>query len=295
MAPQARVESRHAIGGYRTDLRKETMPELPEVENVVTTLAPGLLGATIERAVVLCAVSVGRPSPDEFASRIAGRQVLGLSRRGKYILVALGGGLHLVAHLRMTGALLLSPDEAPQPRFARVALVLVDGRVLWFADLRKFGRLWLVGDPSEVLPDLGPEPFDPALDAASLHGRLQHCRRPVKSLLLDQAFVAGLGNIYADEALFVAGIHPCRPASALSQREATSLLEAIRRVLADGIANRGTTIANYVDANGRPGENQEQLLVYGRAGQECPRCGGKIGRLRLAGRNAAFCPRCQRR
>jgi formamidopyrimidine-DNA glycosylase len=174
-----------------------------------------------------------------------------------------------------------------------VALRLEDGRTLWFSDMRKFGRLWLAEQPEAVLPELGPEPFDPALSAETLHESMQRFRRPIKSLLLDQAFLAGLGNIYADEALFLACIHPSRPASSLSLPETEALLAAMREVLATGIANRGTTIATYVDANGQKGENQERLQIYGRAGQACPRCHGEISRLRLAGRSAAFCPRCQ--
>ena len=269
------------------------MPELPEVETVVRTLSPQLLGSVVERVTVLCPMSIGKPDPDGFREQMASRMVSDVHRRGKFVVCTLDKGAYLVIHLRMTGRLTLTQSAEPEPRFARVAFHLHDGRVLWFSDMRKFGRLALTTDPSEIFRGLGPEPFDPSLDAAQFHSRLRPHKKPVKSLLLDQSFLAGLGNIYADEALFQAGINPRRPAAELSGEEASRLLQDVRDVLTKAIVNRGTTIANYVDANGRPGDNQEYLCVYGRAGQACPRCQAIIVRLRLSGRSTCFCPNCQ--
>ncbi|NPV09007.1 MAG: bifunctional DNA-formamidopyrimidine glycosylase/DNA-(apurinic or apyrimidinic site) lyase [Anaerolineae bacterium] len=269
------------------------MPELPEVETVARTLRPMLTGAAIAAVEVLDPLVVRPPGPAALASGLEGRRIVGIGRRGKHLILALDDASHLVVHLGMTGQLLLSQGDVPPPRFARVKFTLQDGRALWYADMRKFGRLGLVRDVTADLASLGPEPFAPELDAEALLARLAGRRRPIKSLLLDQSFLAGLGNIYADEALFEAGIHPCTPARNLTLAEAERLLQSLRGVLARGIANRGTTIADYVDGQGRPGTNQWQLRVYGRAGQDCPRCGRPIERLRLAGRSTCFCSSCQ--
>jgi formamidopyrimidine-DNA glycosylase len=269
------------------------MPELPEVQNLINTLAPKVCGATITGASVLCERSIAEPDAGLFAEQVAGHTVLGIERRGKYLDFQLDSGWHLVVHLRMTGRLLIFEDGCPAPAWARVALFLADGRTIWFSDLRKFGRLALTRRPAATIAELGPEPFDPCLDEASFHARMAGRRRPIKTLLLDQAFIAGLGNIYADESLFEAGIHPLTPAGSLSRKQAATLLASIRAVLQRAIANRGTTLRDYVDAEGRRGENQEHLNVYGRNGQPCRRCQTTIQRLRLAGRSTCFCPACQ--
>lgn len=268
------------------------MPELPEVQTVVQTLSPGLVGATVKAVDVLSATSVAPHAPAAFVAGLVDRTFLALSRRGKYIVCRLDSG-YLVAHLRMTGQLLLRDEAAEAPRFARVVLQLDRGRRLWFSDMRKFGRLTLTADPAALLARLGPEPFDPSLDTATFFQLLHKHKRPLKALLLDQEIIAGLGNIYADEALFAAGLHPSTPAASVTPEQAARLLAAIRSVLTSAIANRGTTIADYVDADGQPGANQYCLNVYGRAGLACPICQSPIESTRLAGRSACFCPRCQ--
>lgn len=270
------------------------MPELPEVETVVRTLAPGLTGAVVQAVDVLSATSIEPATPESFSACLAGRVFVALSRRGKFIVCHLDSG-YLLAHLRMTGQLLLRSDGDEQPRFARVVLHLDQDRRLWFSDMRKFGRLTLTDDPGSLLARLGPEPFDAALDAVTFHGLLQRHRRPLKPLLLDQEVLAGLGNIYADEALFAARLHPSTPANTLTVGQAACLLAAIRDVLTNAICNRGTTISDYVDADGRAGEHQSCLKVYGRAGMTCPVCQASIESARLAGRSSCFCPRCQPR
>jgi formamidopyrimidine-DNA glycosylase len=274
-------------------ITKDKVPELPEVQNLINTLAPKIVGATIASASVLCDMSIARPSPEDFAHLVVGRKVLGIGRRGKYLVFELDSGWYLVAHLRMTGKLLLQEAGTPAPGWARVAFCLADGRTVWFSDIRKFGRLAMTRDPQEVITELGPEPLDPCLDEPSFHARMAGRRRPIKTLLLDQAFIAGLGNIYADESLYEAGINPLTPAGELDHAQAAILLASIRSVLERAIANRGTTFRDYVDAEGRRGGNQEHLSVYGRGGQSCPRCRASIERTRLAGRSTCYCPRCQ--
>jgi len=269
------------------------MPELPEVECIVRSLRPKLIGSVISAATVLSPIGIREPAPDTFAAQIAGRRVSALSRRAKYIVLQLDDGWHLLIHLGMTGQLLLTQSTSAEPRFTRLALHLDADRTLWFADMRKFGRLALTQDPKHILQRLGPEPLDPDLNVNEFHSRLRKRRRPIKSLLLDQSFLAGIGNIYADEALFEACLDPTRKASSLTRAEAAHLLASTRSVLTRGIANHGTTIATYVDSDGAAGTNQDQLRVYGRAGHPCPRCQNAIVRIRLSGCSACFCPHCQ--
>lgn len=268
------------------------MPELPEVQTVVQSLAPRLIGAVVQSVDVLSPLAVAPADPQQFARELTGRSFVSLARRGKYIVARLDRG-YLIVHLRMTGQLLLCQEEGEAPRFGRLALHLDGGRVLWLADQRKFGRFVLTDDPQTELSGLGPEPFDAGLDAATLHRMLQRHRRALKPLLLDQGFMVGLGNIYADEALFAAHLHPTTPANILTLEQAGELLAAIRAVLGSAIDNRGTTISDYVDAEGRPGENQFALRVYGRAGEGCRLCQAAIEGMRLGGRSTCFCPHCQ--
>ena len=271
------------------------MPELPEVECIVRTLRPTLPGASIRAVELLSPNNIREPDPAAFAACIVGRRIVDISRRGKYLVTRLDAGWWLLVHLGMTGQLLLQDGHCPPPRFARVAFHLSDGPTLWFADMRKFGRLVLTRRPEATLGHLGPEPLDPRLKPEDFARRLQGSRRPVKTLLLDQSFLAGIGNIYADEALFEARIDPRRRACTLSAPEGARLLEGVRTVLQRGIANHGTTIATYVDASGLAGSNQKQLKAYRRAGERCLRCQGTISRVVLGGRSTCFCPTCQPR
>ena len=269
------------------------MPELPEVETIVRDLRHSLVGQKITGVAIYWERTVDRPSPEEFRTRLVGQRILAVGRRGKFVVLHLEQG-DLIVHLRMTGQLLVAPAEAaPEGRHLRVVLAL-DGRRLLYNDARKFGRMYLVDDAEEVLGELGPEPLEGGFTAERLAACLGRRRGAVKSLLLDQKVLAGIGNIYADEALHMAGIAPQRPACALSQDEIAALCRAIRGELERGIRNRGTTLSDYRDAAGREGEHRGYLRVYGRAGQPCLRCGGEIVRARVGGRSSYHCPACQR-
>ncbi len=271
------------------------MPELPEVETVARGLRASLVGRTIVGVEVRWARSVVPPDPATFARRLTGQAVTDVGRRGKWVMIALSGGDTLLVHLRMTGQLVLEPQECPGDRHVRVLFSLDDGHSLRFSDTRKFGRLWPVDDPADVLGDLGPEPLADDFTAARLREMLARRRGRIKPLLLNQRFLAGLGNIYADEALWRASIHPLRRANTLTPAEVRRLHRAIRYVLRAAIASGGTTLpdAAYQQADGRSGEFAGQLAVYGRAEEPCPRCGTIIERTKVNQRSTHFCPRCQ--
>ncbi|MCL6517648.1 MAG: DNA-formamidopyrimidine glycosylase [Alicyclobacillus sp.] len=272
------------------------MPELPEVENVRRNLEALVTGKTIARVEVRLARIVRTPDDvGEFALRLAGCTVTGVRRRGKYLLFDVPPHC-LVSHLRMEGRYSLAQAEDPQPRHTHVVFHFTDGTQLRYQDVRQFGTMDLVpagGPYPPGLQELGPEPFDPALDAVALRARLHHRRAPVKAVLLDQTCLAGLGNIYVDESLFLAGIHPERPAASLTRAQCAALLEAIRTVLARAIEAGGSSVRSYVDGYGRNGGFQMQLNVYAREGQPCRRCATPIEKYRIAGRGTHVCPVCQ--
>lgn len=273
------------------------MPELPEVETVVRDLkAAGLVGLRVVQAQVLWKRAIAAPAPRRFLAEIRGLQILELSRRGKFIVARLSRNRTLLVHLRMSGRLQVVGPAAPAGRaHARVCFALSDGRELRFSAPRKFGRLWLVRDPSAVLGKLGPEPL--ALSPAGFAARIAARARQLKPLLLDQTVLAGIGNIYADEALWEARLHPRRKAASLSARESADLRKAIRRVLRRGIRNLGTTLGagktHFVLPRGGSGRNQEQLAAYGRTSAPCLRCGTKIRRILVDQRATHVCPACQ--
>ena len=268
------------------------MPELPEVETVRRTLAPALEGRTIT-AVSFCwpRTCVGDASATE--QRLAGQRIERLDRHGKYLLLRLGRDGResvLVIHLRMTGNLLL--NGAPGAH-TRATMALDDGNSLVFQDIRKFGRWqW-----SERLPprlaELGPDPLE--IGAAAFAARLAGRNARLKALLLDQEFLRGLGNIYADEALFRARLHPLRSAARVGPRKAHALHGAIQAVLRGAIGAGGTSIRDYRDSRGAPGGFQHEIRIYGKAGEPCPTCGARVRRVVVAQRSTHFCPRCQRR
>ncbi len=270
------------------------MPELPEVETIRRDLEPLLVGTTIVDVGIFWEGSIARPTPQEFRETVVGREVLCLGRRGKYLIFDLSGGWSLFVHLAMTGRLLVKEGPAEVDRHTRVLFHLHDGRHLRFVDMRKFGRLHLVREVREVVGGLGPEPlaadFTPQALARLLAGR----RGMMKPLLLNQRFLAGLGNIYADEALFVARLHPRRGADTLSSEEVEHLYQAIRSVLEEGLKDGGTTLEAYRRPSEEKGMHQERLQVFQRRGGACPRCGTAIERIVLGGRGTYFCPFCQR-
>ena len=280
------------------------MPELPEVETVVADLRPWLAGATIEE-VRLCFPSIVRhPEPERFAAVLRERTITSVTRRGKYILAVVGGDDLLVVHLGMTGHLSYVERGSPlAPHTHAIFLLRPAGSTaatveLRYRDVRRFGRL-LFGTEAELtaarkLPRLGPEPLDPAFSPQDLYRRLHRRRAPLKALLLDQAVLAGVGNIYADESCFRARVRPDRAAAELSRPAVRRLHAALRETLAMGIANRGSSVDDYVDAWGEQGSHQRVLQVYGHAGEPCPRCGRPLALVRIAGRSTVFCRRCQR-
>jgi formamidopyrimidine-DNA glycosylase len=273
------------------------MPELPEVETMVLTLRPRLVGRTFGAARVLRDSVVGWPAPAAFAAALQGRTVLRLDRRGKYILIDLDDGSRLVVHLRMTGQLAFRPARSRPTAHTRLVLPLDSDEALHFIDQRTFGKVYVLPDqdpaPIKGLAALGPEPLGPGFTPALLGKALARTARPIKTALLDQALVAGIGNIYADEALFVAGVHPTTPARQVPAAAVKRLHGAIRTVLAQGIVHRGTTFAHFRNAEGEPGGHQGHLAVYGREGEPCRRCDNPLQRLVLSGRSAHFCVHCQ--
>jgi len=274
------------------------VPELPEVETFVTDLRPLVVGRTVTAVDVRFPKMVRHPEAEAFARDLPGREVVALERRGKYIVFRLDHGGTLVVHLGMTGQLLHKLPEDPARPHTHVVLSLDNGTELRYSDPRQFGRL-LLGTEEELvsaraLPRLGPEPLDPSFTARDLHRRLAGRRAPLKLLLLDQAILAGVGNIYADEACYRARIRPDKPAGRLSPARAKRLHAAIRDSLELGIANRGSSVDDYVDVYGAKGRQQEELQVYGRGGQPCHSCGSPLTLVRLGGRATVFCRRCQR-
>ncbi len=275
------------------------MPELPEVETYVRELEPELYGRRITAAHVYWPRIIAAPHADAFPVAVAGLRFVSFGRRGKYMLLGLDNGATLLVHLRMTGKLLVKPAEAEPETHTHVVFELDDGRRLHYTDARKFGRLWLTEDPQSVVGRLGPEPLGEGFCAAALWPRLAGRKAAIKALLLDQRIVAGVGNIYADEALFLAGIHPARPAGSLQPAEVERLCAAVQSVLARGIALQGSTLGgsalqNYRRPGGETGGFQNEFRVYGRAGQPCPTCGAPIERVVIAQRSSHFCPTCQR-
>jgi len=271
------------------------VPELPEVETVRRHLAERIEGDVIRDVEVRLPRIVRRPALNLFAERLKEQGIRRVGRRGKYLLFQLDQVL-LVSHLRMEGRYAVANPSEPELPHTHVVFRLASGRELRYADVRQFGTMDAVlkGEPlPKGLAELGPEPFDPALDGAALHERWRGRRAPIKSMLLDQRQIAGLGNIYVDEALFAAGIHPLTPAGAVGAEELDGLLREIRDVLARAIREGGSSVRSFRDGYGRHGGFQIQLAVYGRAGQPCPRCGGAIQKIKVAGRGTHVCPACQ--
>ncbi|MCL6593007.1 MAG: DNA-formamidopyrimidine glycosylase [Alicyclobacillus sp.] len=272
------------------------MPELPEVETVRRALAQLLPGKTVDQVEVRLARLIRTPAdPDEFAASLQGLTLTDVRRRGKYLLFEYPPFV-LVSHLRMEGQYRLTAADEPEAPHTHVVIHFTDGTQLRYRDVRQFGTMDLLpagADLPRGLAELGPEPFDPALDAQAFYVRLHKRQAPVKAVLLDQRCLAGLGNIYVDEALFLAGLHPQRAACRLTVRECAALLAAIRDVLTRAIAAGGSSVKSYVDGHGRHGGFQVELNVYSRTGQPCRRCGHPVEKLRIAGRGTHVCPVCQ--
>ncbi len=264
------------------------MPELPEVETIIRNLRPALLGKNILSSNLLWDRSLVSPSPAVFQKRLRDQQIQDIFRRAKFLQIKLSKD-HLIIHLRMSGDLLVVLGGYQPAKHDRLILKLTDDRTLVFSDPRKFGRIWLVEDPAGIFKSLGPEPLSDEFTPAWLYAALQTQHRQLKPLLLDQSFLAGLGNIYTDEALHMARLHPLTSSDAVTMEEAEILQMSIRAVLEEGILRNGASI----DWVYRGGDFQNHFRVYGRQGEPCPVCGATIERIVVGQRGTHICPVCQ--
>jgi formamidopyrimidine-DNA glycosylase len=274
------------------------MPELPEVETIAARLrmggfndpsTPSLLGKRVVSAQIYWERTLAEPSPNEFKQKLPGLFIREIKRRGKFLLILLNGETLLI-HLRMSGDLLVEADSGPPAKHHRLLLNLQDGLRLALNDPRKFARVWMTATPDLLLSHLGPEPLDTDFTPDTFYRRLIKHRRQLKPLLMDQSFLAGLGNIYTDEALHQARLHPLRLSASLSFHEAECLWNSIRHVLKEGIQRNGASI----DWVYRGGDFQNYFRVYQRKGEPCPVCGSPIDRISVGQRGTHFCPQCQR-
>ena len=282
------------------------MPELPEVETIRRQLEPVVVGRRIDEARVLDERWTRPEPPRAVETEVKGRRIERVRRRGKYLIIDLEGDRHLVMHLRMTGNLLIAGEgrfgaprlyeSEPDARFLRAVLELDDGSELWFTDARRFGHaVVLAGEELNPYLEarLGVEPLGGELTGEGLLRLAEGRTAPLKSFLLDQRRVAGIGNIYADEALWRAELHPLSPAGSMRAEHAEALVEGIVDALEAGLASGGSSIDDYRDARGEMGSMQDEFLVHTREGQRCERCGGVIRRIVVGGRSTYFCPDCQ--
>ncbi|HEX5148720.1 MAG TPA: bifunctional DNA-formamidopyrimidine glycosylase/DNA-(apurinic or apyrimidinic site) lyase [Candidatus Limnocylindrales bacterium] len=281
------------------------MPELPEVETVARDLSPRIVGATIVGARCSWARTLRTHTPDAFAEAVADRRVEAVGRRAKLVVIELSGDAALTIHLKMTGQLFVVPADTPDDPYVRLALELGDGREVRFRDIRKFGKIGLYGRDTisgelttevggaGVFASFGPEPLDPTFTLREFRGRLRRRKGRLKPVLLDQSFLAGVGNIYADEALWTARLHPLRTVRTLRPPDERRLYEALRSILSEAIERRGSSIDDNTAPDG-DGSMQERLQVYQRTGEPCPRCGRSVKRIVIGARSTHFCTWCQR-
>ena len=272
------------------------MPELPEVETVRARLAPVLTGRRFERVEIHDPRLVRPYEPAEVAAELEGERVAAVERRGKYLIVRFESGRVLLIHLRMTGSLRHTSGDLAEDTHRRAVVRLDNGSDVAYRDVRRFGT-WLLLEPGELEPYLdsrvGEEPLDALFTAARLGERLSGRRAPIKAALLDQRTLAGMGNIYVDEALWRARIHPLRAAESLDRNELRRLHKGVRAALEAGIARQGSTLRDYALPDGASGSMQHEFKVYGRGGEPCDRCGTPIAKIRVAGRGTWFCSTCQ--
>jgi formamidopyrimidine-DNA glycosylase len=265
------------------------MPELPEVETIVRRMRPEIMGHTISDADLRWERTLATPKPALFKKSIIGQSIHAVNRRAKYIVAQLSVDT-LIIHLRMSGDILFRPVDAPVEKHDRLLLNLSKQKMLVFNDMRKFGRVWLTPTPQDVLGKLGPEPLDDDFTADDLFELITAHKRQIKPLLLDQHIIAGLGNIYTDEALHLAGLHPLTKSDTIKRKQAEILWRSIRKVLEAGIQRNGTSI----DWIYRGGQYQNYLHVYGRTDEPCLQCGTPIQKITVGQRGTHFCPQCQK-
>ncbi len=269
------------------------MPELPEVETIKNELTPDIIGRHITDITLLWVGIVRQPSAEEFRSRLIGQEITGLVRRGKYLILSLNNHETLICHLKMSGSLLINQDLSEPPKYTRAIIHLDKDTNIFFRDPRKFGVMWLVKDENTVVGKLGPEPLEAGFTPQVLAQRLHNRKAPIKAILCDQTFIAGVGNMYADEALFAARIHPLRLGNSLSQDEIERLHRAIQEVLRLAIGKKGASTDTYFRPDGSRGTAHFEFKVAHRRGQTCPVCGGPIERVTVRNRGTYFCPKCQ--
>ena len=265
------------------------MPELPEVETIARALKPELVGRTILTANLRWARTLAIPSPAQFKKRVAGQEIVDVSRRAKYLVIHLKN-YNLLIHLRMSGDLAIRTGKIKPEKHDRLLLYLSDHNYLAFNDTRKFGRVWLTDQPEEILGKLGPEPLGKSFTSQWLFENLHQRKRLLKPLLLDQTFLAGLGNIYTDECLHIAHLHPLAASNNVTQKQAEALHKAIRVVLKEGIRRNGASI----DWVYRGGDYQNYFRVYDRDGSPCLVCGTTIQKFTVGQRGTHVCPKCQK-
>ncbi|MBX3052469.1 MAG: bifunctional DNA-formamidopyrimidine glycosylase/DNA-(apurinic or apyrimidinic site) lyase [Caldilineaceae bacterium] len=269
------------------------MPELPEVETYIRELRPQLAGKRVVAGEVKWPRIIATPEPALFTELIRDRRFDTFGRRGKYMLLGLDSGETLIVHLRMTGEVRIHPASVLPDKHTHLLLTLDSNERLHYRDPRKFGRLWLVDDPESVVGKLGPEPLDEGFTPEGFASRLAGRTASIKALLLNQSIVAGVGNIYADEALFLARIDPRRSGGELSMPQVSVLHAAVRAVLQAGIEGRGSSLQSYAPPSGEKGSFQENHKVFRRTDLPCYQCGAAIRRIVLAQRSTHFCPQCQ--
>ncbi len=269
------------------------MPELPEVETVKNELIPHIVGRKITGITFFWDGIVKQPTVADFRSRVIGQKITGLTRRGKYLFISMNSDDLLVMHLKMSGSLLVSHDSSEPPKYTRAIIHLDNNSVIFFRDPRKFGAMWLVKDSRSITNKLGPEPLEADFTPQVLAQRLGNRKAPIKALLCDQSVIAGIGNMYADEALFAAKIHPLRLGGTLSQDEIKQLHHAIQRILRAAIGNKGASIVNYYRPSGEPGTAHFEFKVAHGRSKTCPIHSNAIQRITVRNRGTYFCPKCQ--
>ncbi|MCE5287509.1 MAG: DNA-formamidopyrimidine glycosylase [Pelosinus sp.] len=274
------------------------MPEMPEVETIRRSLCEKVTGRTIANVEVLLPRLIKWPAPYEFQAVVSKKTIRELRRHGKYLLFYLEDAMIMIVHLRMTGRLQYVTKDMARDKYARIIFCLDNGDALIYADTRTLGTLYVLPEEElwriSGLSQLGPEPLSPEFTLDYFSDKIKRRQGKIKTLLLDQKVIGGLGNIYVDESLAIAKILPERIAASLSQTEAASLYQAINQVIAEGIEHGGTTFRDYRDGEGKSGSHQNYLLVYGRKGQPCKTCGTPIEWKEVAGRGTHYCPYCQR-
>ena len=274
------------------------MPELPEVETVKRVIEPQIQGLSVIKVEAPGAGVIAHPDAEDFTRLLTGQVFSQIKRRGKFLELCFTSGDRLVIHLRMTGCLLLTPAEMPAEKHTHVVLHLSDGRELRFSDTRRFGRLWFLrkgeNDIYTGMEKLGLEPADPALSAGYLFSRLGKRRKAIKSCLLDQSIIAGIGNIYSDEILFSARIHPARAAGSLSTEEWERLAALIPERMSYFTEKNAIAAEDYLRTRGQDYRNTPFLQVYGHEGEPCPVCGSALCRTIIGGRSSIYCPHCQK-